>query len=106
MPLYDYKCTKCATVREVRHGFAESYDEPCPACGAPMTRVFSAAPIVFKGSGFYATDSRSKSEAKSETKDDAKNDAKTESKSENKTETKAEAKPESSAGSGKSESAA
>jgi putative FmdB family regulatory protein len=61
MPLYDYKCTKCGAVREVRHGFHESHDEPCPACGAAMTRVFNPAPIVFKGSGFYATDSRTKS---------------------------------------------
>lgn len=58
MPLYDYKCTACGTVREVRHGFNESHDEPCPDCGAKVTRVFNAAPIVFKGSGFYVTDSR------------------------------------------------
>jgi putative FmdB family regulatory protein len=60
MPLYDYKCAKCGTIREIRHGFEESYDEPCPACGAAMSRVFNPAPIVFKGAGFYVTDSRSK----------------------------------------------
>lgn len=98
MPLYDYKCTQCETVREVRHGFKESHDEPCPACGAPMTRVFSAAPIVFKGSGFYATDSRPKGEAKTESKP--------ESKTETKTETKSETKSESPPSGGKSESAA
>jgi putative FmdB family regulatory protein len=58
MPLYDYICTQCRKVAEVRHGFGETYREPCAACGAPMTRVFNAAPIVFKGSGFYKTDSR------------------------------------------------
>ncbi|MBV8154989.1 MAG: FmdB family transcriptional regulator [Candidatus Eremiobacteraeota bacterium] len=58
MPLYDYKCTKCGTVREVRHGFNETNTEPCAACGAAMARVFNPAPIVFKGSGFYKTDSR------------------------------------------------
>jgi putative FmdB family regulatory protein len=58
MPLYDYKCTKCGAVTEVRHGFTESHRDPCPACGAPMARVFNPAPIVFKGSGFYVTDSR------------------------------------------------
>lgn len=98
MPLYDYKCTQCGTVREVRHGFKESHDEPCPACGAAMTRVFSAAPILFKGSGFYATDSRPKGEAKTESKPEAK----TETKSETKTETKSE----SPSSGGKSESAA
>ena len=94
MPLYDYKCTKCATVREVRHGFNETHDEPCPACGAAMTRVFNPAPIVFKGSGFYATDSRAKSESKPDSKSETKPDAKTETKS------------DASTGSGKSESAA
>ncbi len=94
MPLYDYKCTKCGTVREVRHGFHENHDDPCPECGAAMTRVFNAAPIVFKGSGFYATDSRAKSDAKTETKPDTKTEKKTETKS------------DSSSGDGKSESAA
>jgi putative FmdB family regulatory protein len=58
MPLYDYACTACGRVREVRHGFDESFDAPCEACGAPMRRVFNPAPVLFKGSGFYVTDSR------------------------------------------------
>jgi putative FmdB family regulatory protein len=58
MPLYDYACTKCGRVHEVRHGFNESYERPCEACGAELRRVFNPAPILFKGSGFYATDSR------------------------------------------------
>lgn len=58
MPLYDYKCKDCGKVTEVRHGFNESHGDPCPACGGTMQRVFSAAPIVFKGSGYYITDSR------------------------------------------------
>lgn len=58
MPLYDYKCKECGKVTEVRHGFDESHSDPCPACGGAVQRVFSAAPIVFKGSGYYVTDSR------------------------------------------------
>jgi putative FmdB family regulatory protein len=58
MPLYDYKCKQCGKVTEVRHGFDESHTDPCPACGGAVARVFSAAPIVFKGSGYYVTDSR------------------------------------------------
>ena len=58
MPLYDYACSKCGHTLEVRHGFDESYDKPCPRCGAPVRRVFNAAPVLFKGSGFYVTDSR------------------------------------------------
>ncbi len=77
MPLYDYRCTKCGKVTEVRHGFGEPFAGTCPVCDGRLQRVFNPAPIVFKGSGFYATDSRKKS-------DDA-------SKS---TEKSAEAKPE------------
>jgi putative FmdB family regulatory protein len=65
MPLYDYKCKQCGKVSEVRHGFNESHTDPCPACGGAMQRVFSAAPIVFKGSGYYITDSRKSSSSES-----------------------------------------
>lgn len=58
MPLYDYACTKCGHTVEVRHGFDETYAQACAKCGAAMRRVFNAAPILFKGSGFYVTDSR------------------------------------------------
>lgn len=58
MPLYDYACTRCGRTHEVRHGFDETYDAPCASCGAPVRRVFNAAPVLFKGSGFYVTDSR------------------------------------------------
>jgi putative FmdB family regulatory protein len=61
MPLYDYKCSACHKVTEVRHGFGESFTSPCPECGGKIDRVFNPAPIVFKGSGFYVTDSRGKS---------------------------------------------
>jgi putative FmdB family regulatory protein len=59
MPLYDYACTRCGRIHEVRHGFDETHDAPCASCGAPPRRVFNAAPVLFKGSGFYVTDSRS-----------------------------------------------
>ena len=58
MPLYDYQCKQCQKVTEVRHGFKDVYGEPCPACGGELSRVFNPAGIVFKGSGFYITDSR------------------------------------------------
>jgi putative FmdB family regulatory protein len=58
MPLYDYQCSNCQKVVEVRHGFNDSYSDPCAACGGELKRVFNPAPIVFKGSGFYITDSR------------------------------------------------
>jgi putative FmdB family regulatory protein len=58
MPLYDYACTQCGRTFEVRHGFDEVHQDPCTVCGAPVRRVFNAAPVLFKGSGFYVTDSR------------------------------------------------
>jgi putative FmdB family regulatory protein len=62
LPLYDYRCRACSKVTEIRHGFGEVHQEACPACGGEMARVFSPTGIVFKGSGFYLTDSRKASE--------------------------------------------
>ncbi len=71
MPLYDYQCRSCRKVTEVRHGFKEEHTGACPACGGEMARVFNAAGIVFKGSGFYVTDSRKSSGGESAPKADA-----------------------------------
>jgi len=76
MPLYDYRCAACGKVTEIRHGFNDTNTEPCPHCGGALSRVFNPAPIIFNGSGFYKTDSRSapKAEAKTEPKTDAKSE--------------------------------
>jgi putative FmdB family regulatory protein len=58
MPLYDYRCAKCGQTTEIRHGFNDTFSEPCAHCGGAMSRVFNPAPIIFKGSGYYVTDSR------------------------------------------------
>jgi len=58
MPLYDYRCAKCGKETEIRHGFNDTHAEPCAHCGGVMSRVFTPAPILFTGSGFYVTDSR------------------------------------------------
>jgi putative FmdB family regulatory protein len=58
LPIYEYECKKCGAVTDIRHGFKETVDQPCEACGGPLTRRFNPAGIVFKGSGFYVTDSR------------------------------------------------
>jgi putative FmdB family regulatory protein len=64
LPLYEYQCRDCKKTAEVRHGFKETFEGKCEACGGEMARVFTPAGIVFKGSGFYLTDSRSAAEAK------------------------------------------
>lgn len=71
MPLYDYACAKCGRTHEVRHGFDEGYDQPCEGCGGPLRRVFNPAPVLFKGSGFYVTDSRRSSGKTEKPKEEA-----------------------------------
>lgn len=94
MPLYEYGCPSCGQVTDVRHGFDEKPQITCERCGAVLVRRFSAAPIVFKGSGFYVTDSRSKSNGKSEKSESGEKSEKTETKTETKTESKSESKTE------------
>jgi putative FmdB family regulatory protein len=65
LPLYEYQCRSCQKTADIRHGFKETFDGKCEACGGEMARVYSPAGIVFKGSGFYLTDSRKAAEAAS-----------------------------------------
>jgi putative FmdB family regulatory protein len=58
VPTYEYRCADCANHYETREGFDAPSTQPCPRCGGRAKRVFSAPPIVFKGSGWYVTDSR------------------------------------------------
>ena len=60
MPTYEYECTSCGQHVEVFQRITEDPLTTCGACGGPLRKVFHPAGIVFKGSGFYATDSRSK----------------------------------------------
>lgn len=62
MPIYEYRCEKCGVVSDVKHAYKEQVELTCPNCGShDLKRVFSAAGIVFKGSGFYINDSRKSS---------------------------------------------
>lgn len=58
MPLYDYKCSSCGNHYELRESFDAPSRQPCPKCGNEAKRVLHPPPIVFKGSGFYITDSK------------------------------------------------
>ncbi|MDQ6826513.1 MAG: FmdB family transcriptional regulator [Candidatus Eremiobacteraeota bacterium] len=71
MPLYDYQCAACKKVSEIRHGFDERLAQECASCGGKLNRLFNPTGIVFKGSGFYITDSR-KAEAKTTEKPESK----------------------------------
>lgn len=58
MPVYEYHCPACSYQYEKREGFDAPARQKCPNCGKRARRVFHAASVVFKGSGFYVTDSR------------------------------------------------
>ena len=59
MPTYQYACTECGERLEVVQRFSDDPLTVCSACGGKLRKVFSPVGIVFKGSGFYRTDSRS-----------------------------------------------
>ncbi|MEU8197915.1 FmdB family zinc ribbon protein [Microbispora amethystogenes] len=61
MPTYQYACTACGEQLEAVQKFSDDPLTECPACQGKLRKVFSAVGIVFKGSGFYRTDSRSSS---------------------------------------------
>jgi putative FmdB family regulatory protein len=58
VPTYDYQCRSCGTVTEVIHSMLEEGPSVCERCGGELRRVLYPAGIIFKGSGFYRTDSR------------------------------------------------
>jgi putative FmdB family regulatory protein len=58
MPTYGYRCEKCGHTFEVLQRMTDEAGASCPACGAAARRLFYPTGIVFKGSGFYVTDSR------------------------------------------------
>jgi putative FmdB family regulatory protein len=71
MPTYDYRCAACGHALEIFHGISEKPRRTCPKCKKQkLERLISAgAGLVFKGSGFYLTDYRSKSYTEGEQKD-------------------------------------
>jgi putative FmdB family regulatory protein len=58
VPTYQYSCTSCGTALEVQQSFSDDPLTVCPECQGRLRKVFSAVGVVFKGSGFYRTDSR------------------------------------------------
>jgi putative FmdB family regulatory protein len=58
MPTYQYRCTACGHDLEATQKFSDPSLTECPNCGGSLRKVFNAVGVVFKGSGFYRTDSR------------------------------------------------
>jgi putative FmdB family regulatory protein len=61
VPTYQYACTACGHELEAVQKFSDDPLTECPNCAGKLRKVFSAVGVVFKGSGFYRTDSRGKS---------------------------------------------
>jgi putative FmdB family regulatory protein len=60
VPTYQYACTECGHSFDVVQSFSEDSLSVCPECGGRLRKVYNAVGVVFKGSGFYRTDSREK----------------------------------------------
>lgn len=58
MPIYDYRCDHCGHAFSAVQRFADDAISACPSCGKPPRRLLSNPALVFKGSGWYKTDSR------------------------------------------------
>ncbi|HYU66875.1 MAG TPA: FmdB family zinc ribbon protein [Jatrophihabitantaceae bacterium] len=79
MPTYQYACTnpECGNRFELVQSFTDAAADECPVCGRPVRKVYGSVGVVFKGAGFYRTDSRaaasaaSAPKAKSESKSDS-----------------------------------
>jgi putative FmdB family regulatory protein len=65
MPIYDYECTACNNRFEKIQRFDEESLTVCPQCQGRLRRVIHSTPVLFKGGGFYITDSRGHSAPKS-----------------------------------------
>jgi putative FmdB family regulatory protein len=82
MPIYEYACTNCGERTEAKQSFDDPPLEECPHCGGKLRKLYSPVGIVFKGSGFYSTDAKSKStstKSDSSSKSDTSSTKKTES---------------------------
>jgi len=58
MPIYQYVCSKCNENFELKQSFNDDGVASCPKCKSRARRLFLPVPIIFKGSGFYVTDSK------------------------------------------------
>jgi len=105
MPTYEYQCKACGKHHDVVQKFGDDPLTECPSCGGPLRKVFGAVGVVFKGSGFYKTDSRAAAK-KSEKADKAdksdKSDTKVAASSDSGSSSSSGSKPSDSAGSGSS----
>ena len=66
MPTYQYRCLNCQEQFDLKQSFSDQPVAACPVCHGSARRLLSPVPILFKGPGFYITDSREEREQKSD----------------------------------------
>lgn len=76
MPTYEYVCKNCGETLEVFQSFSDKPLKKHKECGGQLQKVFHARGIVFKGGGFYATDSKPEAKTKSSDSSDSSSDSK------------------------------
>ena len=91
MPTYEYRCKECGEHLEVVQAFTDDALTECPNCGGLLRKVFGNIGITFKGSGFYKTDSRSKSSSSTKSSESSSDSS---SKSDSGSDTKSDSKKE------------
>ncbi|HKN96373.1 MAG TPA: FmdB family zinc ribbon protein [Pseudonocardiaceae bacterium] len=84
MPTYQYACTACGHRFEAVQSFADASLTECPECSGKLRKLFGSVGVVFKGSGFYRTDSRADAKKPSESKTESKPAEKSSSSSDSK----------------------
>jgi putative FmdB family regulatory protein len=101
VPIYDYRCDHCGHVFSAVQSFSDNALETCPNCGKKPRRLILAPAVVFKGSGWYKTDSRGaapkEGDAPAAKTDDAKKDTKDTKDTKATKDTKKETKPDAAA---------
>ena len=65
MPTYSYSCTECDNKFDLVQAFSDDALSQCPECDGRLRKLFGKVGVVFKGSGFYRTDSREASKSSS-----------------------------------------
>ncbi|WP_083859048.1 FmdB family zinc ribbon protein [Gordonia aichiensis] len=104
MPTYSYACTECDNKFDIVQSFSDDSLTECPQCSGRLRKLFNSVGIVFKGSGFYRTDSRSGSSSSESASSSSKSDGGSSSESSSSDSSSSSASSSSSSGSGSSSS--
>ena len=93
VPIYDYRCDHCGHAFSAVQSYKDQPLEKCPKCGKKPRRLIGSPAIVFKGSGWYKTDSRPAEKTEKTEKTAGTTETKSEAKTETKSDKKSETKP-------------